>query len=85
MLPKEAGMSRNVAWGRLSLLTPRAREAKPGHDFASNVMHIEADTICPKCFGWISATAIVRRTAYGLVQHEACPRRPASASTVGAR
>lgn len=75
-------MTRNVAWSRLALLTPRAREARPGHDFASNVMHIDSDDICPKCLGWISTTAIVRRTAYGLVQHEACPRDAAPASAV---
>jgi D-lyxose ketol-isomerase len=57
----------------LSLLTPRAREAPPGHDFADNVMHVDADAICPRCLCWIGATDIVRRTAYGLVQHEACP------------
>ena len=75
-------MSRNPVWGRLALLSPGTREPRPGYDFASNVMHVDGDDICPKCLGWISATAIVRRTAYGLVQHEACPRRTASAETL---
>ena len=63
----------NYGWGRLAMLSPRAREAPHGHDFASNVMCVETDAICPRCFGWISARDIVRRTAYGLLQHEACP------------
>jgi hypothetical protein len=77
-------MSRNAAWSRLALLAPRAREAKHGHDFASNVMHVDSDDICPKCLSWITSTAPVRRTAYGLVQHEACPRDAAPASAVSA-
>jgi hypothetical protein len=75
-------MTRASGWARLALLSPRAREPRPGHDFASNVMHVAGDEICPKCLSWISETAIVRRTAYGLVQHEACPGTPASASTL---
>jgi hypothetical protein len=60
-------------WGRLAQIGFRPREAEPGHDFASNVLHVEADVICPRCLSWISAEDIVRRTRYGLVQHEACP------------
>jgi hypothetical protein len=77
-------MGRNSAWSRLSLLTPRAREASPGYDFAGNVMHIDAEAVCPKCLGWIGPTDIVRRTAYGPVQHEACPITDASAAAMSA-
>lgn len=66
-------MSRNVGWGRLAMLMPRAREAPPGFDFTGNVMHVDTDAICPRCFSWIAPHDIVRRTAYGLFQHEACP------------
>ena len=66
-------MGRNASWARLTLLSPRNQEAPHGYDFASNVMCVDVDAICPRCLGWISATAIVRRTAYGLLQHEACP------------
>jgi|HubBroStandDraft_2_1064218.scaffolds.fasta_scaffold2394313_1 hypothetical protein len=66
-------MSRNVGWGRLALLSPRTQEAPHGYDFASNVMRVDTEAICPRCFGWITAHDIVRRTAYGLLQHEACP------------
>jgi hypothetical protein len=62
------------SWGgRMSLLSTRGREAPFGHDFAANVMHVDADAICPRCFAWITPHDIVRRTAYGLLQHEACP------------
>lgn len=48
----------------------------PGHDFASNDLHLDDDLVCPRCLQWISVDDIVRRTAYGLVQHEACPEPP---------
>jgi hypothetical protein len=70
-------MSRSINWARLALLPLRGREAPPGYDFAANVMHVDADAICPRCFAWIAPHEIVRRTAYGLFQHEACPVTPA--------
>jgi len=66
-------MSRNASWGRLALLSPRPREAPYGYDFIGNVMRVDTDAICPRCFGWIAPHDIVRRTAFGLLQHEACP------------
>jgi hypothetical protein len=54
------------------MLTARATEAQPGADFAANVMHVDVEAICPKCMQWVTPTDIVRRTAYGLIQHEAC-------------
>jgi hypothetical protein len=54
------------------MMSPRAQETRHGADFTVNVMHVDTDAICPKCMNWISPTDIVRRTAYGLVQHEAC-------------
>jgi len=60
-------------WGRLAQIGFRPREAPPGHDFAANVLHVDEDVICPRCLTWVSAEDIVRRTQYGLVQHEACP------------
>jgi hypothetical protein len=61
-----------TVWGRLVILTRRSRDAPAGFDFASNVMHADTDAICPKCLSWITPDDIVRRTAYGLLQHEAC-------------
>jgi hypothetical protein len=65
-------MSRNIGWGRLSLLLTGGPQAPDGCDFASHVMHVDADAICPRCMRWISPRDIVRRTAYGLFQHEVC-------------
>jgi hypothetical protein len=58
-------------WGRLALVG--FRETRHGHDFTANLLHIEADTLCPRCLSWIAPDQVVRRTAYGLFQHEACP------------
>jgi hypothetical protein len=37
-------------------------------------LHSDADAICPRCLTWIEGREFVRRTAYGLLQHEVCPR-----------
>ncbi|MBV9871169.1 MAG: hypothetical protein JO214_11150 [Frankiaceae bacterium] len=65
-------MQRGSVWGRLAMVSPRPREAPHGCDFTTNVMHTDSDAICPKCLSWVTPTDIVRRTAYGLIQHEAC-------------
>jgi D-lyxose ketol-isomerase len=65
-------MRRNTGWGRLAMLAAGRREAPHGYDFATNVMHVDTDAICPKCLRWVTPNDIVRRNAYGLVQHEAC-------------
>jgi hypothetical protein len=51
--------------------------APPGHDFSRNELHVDEEVVCPKCLRWITPHDIVRRTVYGLAQHEACPRLPA--------
>jgi hypothetical protein len=67
-------MRRKLGPGWLWRLPPMGRiDIRPGHDFTQNFMHADTDAICPKCFGWIAPEDIVRRTAYGLIQHEACP------------
>lgn len=67
-------MRRSLGWGRLSvLLAFRNLDDRPGHDYTGNLLHADADAICPRCFAWIGPEDIVRRTAYGLLQHEACP------------
>jgi hypothetical protein len=70
-------------WGRLAQVGFRPREAPPGHDFAANVLHVDEDTICPRCLTWVCAEDIVRRTRYGLVQHEACPVAVTPLDTAG--
>jgi hypothetical protein len=60
-------------WGRIAMLAAiRPRQAPPGHDFAANLLRIDADAICPKCMQWVTPRDIVRRTAFGLIQHESC-------------
>ncbi|HTW18828.1 MAG TPA: hypothetical protein VME70_01280 [Mycobacteriales bacterium] len=66
-------MARNISWAKLAMLMPNGRQTPPGFDFTTNVMHVDTDAICPRCFAWIAPHDIVRRTAYGLLQHEACP------------
>ena len=69
-----SGASRSGrCWGRLALVGFRGREAAYGHDFTTNLLHVDAEAICPRCLSWIAPSDIVRRTAYGPVQHEACP------------
>ncbi|MCW2598274.1 MAG: hypothetical protein JWM02_103 [Frankiales bacterium] len=38
-------------------------------------LHSDDDAICPRCLTWIEERQFVRLTAYGLLQHEVCPRR----------
>ncbi len=38
-------------------------------------LHSDGDAICPRCLTWIEEREFVRRTAYGPLQHEVCPRR----------
>jgi len=38
-------------------------------------LHSDDDSICPRCLTWIEERHFVRRTAYGVLQHEVCPRR----------
>ena len=52
-----------------------APQPRYGYDFSVNDMHVDEDAVCPVCLGWIEPDDIVRRTAYGPVQHEACPLR----------
>ena len=47
-----------------------------GFDFSVNDLRLDEECICPRCLHWISRDDIVRRTAYGPVQHEACPAYP---------
>jgi hypothetical protein len=66
-------MRRTMGRAWLSLLPPlRSVDTRPGHDFTQNLLHADTDAICPRCFTWIGPADIVRRTAYGLLQHEAC-------------
>jgi hypothetical protein len=65
-------MARFGAWARLASTPRRPREAPPGFDFTTNVMRADTDAICPRCLTWVKPTDYVRRTAYGVIQHETC-------------
>jgi hypothetical protein len=39
-----------------------------------NHLHSDTDAICPRCLQWVEERDFVRRTAFGLLQHEVCPR-----------
>jgi hypothetical protein len=52
----------------------------PGGPAVDSSLHVDADSICPRCLSWIGPTDFVRRTLFDLVQHETCPpshREPA--------
>lgn len=55
------------------MLTTRAPAAPYGHDFAANDLTLDEESVCPRCLHWIGPEEIVRRTAFGPAQHEACP------------
>ena len=48
--------------------------APPGYDYSTNELRVDEDVVCPRCLQWIAPDDIVRRTVYGVAQHEACPR-----------
>ena len=43
-------------------------------DADGNVLRVDEDAICPKCLRFVGPRDIVRRTVYGVVQHEHCPQ-----------
>ena len=55
----------------LSRPDPTAGEPVPLTD---RHLHSDEDSICPRCLTWIDERDFVRRTSFGLLQHEVCPR-----------
>ena len=43
------------------------------HSVTDGHLHSDDDSICPRCMTWIEERHYVRRTGYGLLQHEVCP------------
>ena len=64
----------------LALFPVRVATGQPGHDQPANEMRVDADAICPKCLHFIWPHEYVRRTVYGVVQHQACPEDPDAAA-----
>jgi len=75
-MANRGGPTGRRVWGRVATLLTGRPEAPHGWDYAANVMHVDRDAICPRCLRWIGSDDIVRRTAYGPVQHESCPVVP---------
>lgn len=46
-----------------------------GYDYSVHDLRVDEECVCPRCLHWIEPEDIVRRTAYGPAQHEACPAR----------
>ena len=36
-------------------------------------LRVDVDAICPDCLTWIGPTDHVRRNAFGILEHDACP------------
>jgi hypothetical protein len=65
----------------LTLVPIWMRELRLGvHDQPANEMQVDADVICPRCLHFIWPDEYVRRTVYGVVQHQACPEDPDAAA-----
>ena len=45
------------------------------HVLTDGHLHSDDDAICPRCLAWIEERHYVRRTAFGVLQHELCPVR----------
>ena len=45
-----------------------------GADVVDGHLHSDSDEICPRCLAWIDSRDYVRRTGFGVLQHEVCPR-----------
>lgn len=52
-------------------LTRPDRDTGDG-DLLDAHLHSDGDEVCPRCLGWIDGRDFVRRTAYGVLQHEVC-------------
>jgi len=65
-------MERPDAWSSVSLL-PLSPVVDPVGGVEDHAFRVDADSVCPACFRWVKPHEIVRRTAYGPVQHECCP------------
>jgi len=85
LLPNPAALCNGCAMGRRSW-SPFAQDsallvldALPPGGPTDASLHVDEEAICPRCMWWIGPADFVRRTAYGLLQHEACPWRSAAA------
>lgn len=60
-----------------SYFAPRCWPGRtPPRNPDDNLLRVDTDAICPRCLLFVWPHEIVRRTAYGLLQHEHCPPLP---------
>jgi hypothetical protein len=64
---------------RVGLARPDADAGEDSPRLVDGHLHSDADEICPRCLAWIDSRDFVRRTAYGVLQHELCPPQPGPA------
>jgi len=57
----------------VGLCRPDADAGEDSPRLIDGHLHSDADEICPRCLSWIERRDYVRRTAYGVLQHELCP------------
>jgi hypothetical protein len=57
-------------------MTLPASDGKEGRPVVDGHLRGRQDAVCPRCLEWIDEREYVRRTAYGPLQHEACPVTP---------
>jgi len=60
----------------VGLCRPDADAGEDSRRLTDGHLHSDADEICPRCLSWIERRDYVRRTAYGVLQHELCPPQP---------
>jgi hypothetical protein len=69
MKPTQRGALDDLIESRL----PVTIDAAPPGGPRDSSLHVDTDAICPRCLRWIEPEDYLRLTAFGLLQHEACP------------
>lgn len=58
---------------RVGLVRPEADWGQGAGQLSDGHLRSDGDEVCPRCLTWIDGRDFVRRTAYGVLQHEVCP------------
>jgi hypothetical protein len=72
-----AARERRRRIGRDPFLPWTDRRVDQPAEHLDGALRADTDAICPGCLQWLETGAYVRRNAYGLLEHEACPVRAA--------
>ncbi len=68
-----AARERRGSVGRSAFLPWTDGPDAPLSEHVDGALRADTDAICPGCLQWLETGAYVRRNAYGLLRHEACP------------